>query len=157
MLCEDTLYRRPAFLANAGVSAKIRAVEHDALNGIGVETQLEALPLAAFRQALEKGAFDLYYGQVTLSASFDPRLFFAGGALGYGGYKDPETLTLWEAAASALSGGAAQTAFWRRFLEEAPIAPVLFERRRLLTQRGLTTEPGPVWENLFSRLSSWGR
>ncbi|MDR3207205.1 MAG: ABC transporter substrate-binding protein [Oscillospiraceae bacterium] len=128
----------------------------DTMAGIGVDIQLTPLPLTAFRQALAKGAFDLYYGQVTLAPNFAPTLFFAGGALGYGGYKDPETLALWGEAAAALSGSEAQTAFWRRFLEEAPIAPVLFERQSLLTQRGLVVKPGPTWDNLFFNLAQWG-
>ncbi len=135
----------------------VAAARHvaETLTDAGVAMTLNELSFAAYQEALSKGDFDLYYGAATLSADFSPLLFFRDGSLGFGGFRDTETLALWEAAAAETTAGTAQTAFWTRFLEEAPIAPVLFQRQELLTQRGLLKSPHPVWENLFNHMDAW--
>lgn len=130
-----------------------------ALEGVGVSVAVEEKPFSAYKAALEKGEFDLYYAETTLSADFDPTVFFAGGTLGYGQYKNAETSALWNAAASAPYGtgaaAVARRAFWKRWLEETPVVPVLFTRQALLTQRGLVSDPRPLWGNLFYHFTEW--
>ncbi len=127
----------------------------ETLTDSGVKTEVRALPFAAYRDALESGDFDLYYGQSVLSPAFSPLPFFDGGALGYGKYRDTQTLSLWRDACAAPQSSLAAKNFWTRFLEEAPIAPVLFERQTLLTQRGLVSDPRPVWGNPFAHVAEW--
>ena len=126
-----------------------------AMTGAGAMVHVEELSQSAYFDALNKGAFDMYYDAVALTADFSPLPFFHDGLLGYGGYKDRETLELWEEAAAETFGTAAKQVFWTRFMEEAPIVPVVFQRQALLMQRGLTVEPRPLWENLFVNLSDW--
>ncbi|MDR2670347.1 MAG: ABC transporter substrate-binding protein [Oscillospiraceae bacterium] len=156
-------YRRQPLAFTLIVSAenaeRTAAARHiaQALGDVGVAVEVSALPFNAFLTAMEEGAFDLYYAEATLTPDFNPLVFGADGALGHGVYRDAETLALWEAACAAAPGGAfaAREAFWRRWLAEAPIVPVLFKRQALLTQRGLVTNPAPLFDNLFANLPAW--
>ncbi|MDR0671168.1 MAG: ABC transporter substrate-binding protein [Oscillospiraceae bacterium] len=127
------------------------------LGDMGVAVEVSALPFNSFLTAIKEGAFDLYYAEATLTPDFNPLVFGADGALGYGFYRDAETSALWDAACAAAPGAAAaaRETFWRRWLEEAPIVPVLFKRQALLTQRGLVTNPAPLFGNLFANLPTW--
>src|SRR5699024_3372532 len=61
----------------------------------GISATLTKLEWDSYISALEKGDFDLYLGEVRLTADFDlPPLIPAGGALNYGGYSDTETAQL---------------------------------------------------------------
>ena len=54
---------------------------------------VEELPWEEYLAALEAGDFDLYYGEVRLTADWDLReLLGTGGALNYGGYSDVITV-----------------------------------------------------------------
>ncbi|MDR0381293.1 MAG: ABC transporter substrate-binding protein [Oscillospiraceae bacterium] len=127
------------------------------LGDMGVAVEVSALPFNTFLTAIKEGAFDLYYAEATLTPDFNPLVFDADGALGYGFYHDAETAALWEAVCTAAPGetAGARDAFWRRWLEESPIVPVLFKRQALLTQRGLATNPAPLFDNLFANLPAW--
>ena len=135
----------------------VRAAQRiaDTLIEEGVSVQLEELPKSAYLEALNKGDFDLYYGAVTLTADFSPLPFFKDGSLGFGGFYSAETLARWDDMVAETEETTAWIAFWESFMEQAPIVPVLFQQQAVLMQRGLTTNPRPVWENLFLHLPEW--
>ena len=63
------------------------------LTDAGLEVELRALAWDDYLQALTAGEFDLYLGEVRLTADFDLTAFLTpGGALNYGKYSDAEAL-----------------------------------------------------------------
>jgi peptide/nickel transport system substrate-binding protein len=141
---------------NAERVATAQAIS-ETLSSVGVSAEVTALPFESFTKALKDGEFDLYLAETTLSADFDPLLFCGNGALSFGSYKNSNLLELWNAYVGHTGLGLAsdRSAFWDMFLEEAPIDPVLFKRQALLTQRGLFSNPAPLWDNIFANLPQW--
>ncbi len=115
------------------------------LRKYGMDVSVEALPFDDVTERLEKGEFDLYYGQTRLPENFEPTLFEKGEPLGYGGAESTPALTeLWSA--YALSAAPADAvAYWTAWLEERPILPLFFEQHLLLAQRGFFEKALPRW------------
>ena len=107
-----------------------------ALSAGGVTVAPVVLPWAEYCAALEGGDFDLWIGEVRLTADWDvSALIGAGGALNYGGYASP-------AADAALAAFLAKedepsaAAFYSLLTEEAPILPIVFKSLSVLTPAG---------------------
>ena len=63
----------------------------ESLNDAGFDVTLEALPWADYLAALNAGKFDLYLGEVRMTADFDPTVLVSPtGALNYGRCSDGE-------------------------------------------------------------------
>ena len=117
---------------------------------------IRALPWEEYLLALEAGEFDLYFGEVRLTANWDLRdLIGSGGALNYGGYADEYTDLLLEGFAAGLDRRANTRELCQRLLEQAPIAPLCFKRYTVLTHpdvvEGQRAAPGCS----FYRLEEW--
>lgn len=113
----------------------------------GVPVDINVVPWETYLEALEKGNFDLYFGEVRLTADWDLRsLLGRGGVLNYGGWANEETERLMEEFAAAADRAAAAEALCLHLKEQAPILPVCFKAVSTLTQSG-------VVENLVSTAS----
>ena len=116
----------------------------ESFTSAGIAVSVKVLPWEEYTAALAAGNFDLYYGEVRLSADWDlSALLSTGGALNYGGWSNETTDRLLTAFASAGDRIAAMTALCRHLQEQAPILPVCFKSTSVLTQTG-------VLENLVS-------
>ena len=65
------------------------------LNSLGFNITVKSMEYSEYKQALLKGNFDLYYGEVRLSPNFDLSPFFgATGTLNYGDLADSTMMNL---------------------------------------------------------------
>ncbi len=147
------------FIVNVENPQRAAAAEQvaEALRSIGLTVNVRALSWSNFEKALRDGEFDLYYGEATLAADFSPSLFVKGGSLGYGGYENPEIDAALAAARADMTYNQKTSwlDFWELWQAECPIAPVLFRRQQMLTQRGRIADPRPVWGHVFYHLPEW--
>lgn len=128
------------------------------LRGIGCDVTLAKLPWEEFTAALSRGEFDLYLGETTLTADFDPEaLLGAGGALNYGGFSDRELEELMERYRSAGEETRAMAAseLWTRAAEMAPILPLCFKNGSVLTQWGQMGNVTPTQRDVFAGMENW--
>ena len=115
---------------------------------------VRVLPWADYLDALQRGDFDLYFGEVRLTADCDAgALLDADGALNYGGFVSEALSTLSD---SLLRGGSDLTAMYAEgFAEETPFAPLLFKAKALITPAGLIEGMTPSASNPFDGLEHW--
>jgi len=147
-------------LVNSENNAKAAAAEYIAyqLETAGLAVQVEKLPWDSFLSALRSGSFDLYVGEVMLTADFDlSALLCSSGSLNYGRWTDRQTDELVAALRAAfgeqrpLCAGALAA----HLNEQVPIAPICFKNGSVLTQWGRLTGLAPRQNNIFFGLESW--
>ena len=83
--------RTLTLLVNSENTARVAAAERIAgqLRSTGLKITLEKLAFEDYTLALEQGQFDLYLGEVVLTADFDlSPLLLSGAALNYGRWSD---------------------------------------------------------------------
>lgn len=144
-------------LVNAENSFKVSAAEYlaEALSAFDLQIQVEALPWAEYSAALAAGNFDLYYGEVRLTADWNlSPLVGTGGALNYGGWADARTDELLAAFASASDRTAAMASLCSHLAEQAPILPLCFGASSVLYQTGVITGLAPTAAEPFYDLTS---
>ena len=116
---------------------------------------MRALPWNDYLTALQNGNFDLYLGEVRLTADWDiSPLVRTGGALNYGGYADEQCDTLLDTFLQSESEETARTLY--RYLDQsAPIAPIAFRTSSVLTPSGLIDGLTPTASSPFYGLANW--
>lgn len=155
--CTSGQTRTVTLLVNEENSFKVSAAEYiaQALSGFDLKIQIESLPWAEYTAALAAGNFDLYYGEVKLTADWNlASLVGTGGSLNYGGWSDPETDQLLAAYAAAEDRAAAMEALCARLSQQAPILPVCFSATSVLYQTGTITGLSPTMTEPFYDLSA---
>ena len=138
------------------------------LNALGITTTLYELTWADYMDALEKGEFDMYYGEIrltpdwNLSELFRPRedrsrdLTFQG--MNYSRTRDYSYLNLYEKYLGEGEESARNEAFQavnRYIAESGIILPICFERRELLTHRGVATGISATQYDVFHNFNEW--
>lgn len=117
---------------------------------------VEELPWEEYLAALEAGAFDLYFGEVRLTADWDlSDLIGTGGALNYGGYTDEATDALLADFASAGDRTAAARRLMNQLQQSAPIAPICFKSYTVLTHPGVVEGMTPAPDFTFAGFDAW--
>ena len=102
------------------------------------------------------GEFDLYYGEVRLTADWDLRdLTGTGGALNYGGYTASYTDLLLENLLTADNRPAAARQLLAHLQEVCPIAPICFKNDAVLTHPGVAGNLTPTASSAFYRMDRW--
>lgn len=147
------------FIVNTDNSFKLTVAEYltRQLTDLGITVRLQKLAWDDYLTALERGAFDLYLGEVTLTADFDlTALLTATGHLNYGGYANAETDALLAQLRSADESGrrAASDALLEQFLADTPLAPLCFKNHAVLTQWRSVSGLTPTRQNPFYHLES---
>ena len=109
------------------------------LNSLGFKLTLKTMELSEYRQALQSGNFDLYYGEIRLSNNFDLSPFFSpSGSMCYGGLDDSVMLNLCN---QALANNGNSYNLYKRLCERGYLTPVLFKNLALYTTRGSISHP----------------
>lgn len=160
---DGLLYRKKEALAvtllvNSDNRTKLAIADRlaEELTSLGVTVTVSKLPWKDYMTALTEGRFDLYLGEVRLTADFNVTALLAG-SLNYGGY-DPTLL------ADALTKRNAATghqrywysrALWEDFVKEVPIAPLCFKKESLLLDWGTGIQPTPLRGDLFLGMENW--
>ena len=112
------------------------------------------LPWGEYAAALEAGSFDLYLGEVRLTADWDAGVLLdAGGALNYGGFVSEQLAGL--NGAFLLGGNASAARYAEGFVEETPFAPLLFKSKTVLTPSGLVDGMTPTASDPFYGFADW--
>ena len=155
------LSNRPIkLLVNSENAAKVAAAQRIAyqLEAAGLQVSLSKLPFEDYLAALTERNFDLYVGEVVLTADFDlSALLSSSGSLNYGAWQDAQFDALLTAFRSA-QGEARSTAAASMLTylnQQVPIAPICFKNGSVLTQWGRLSGLDPVRGNVFHHLEGW--
>ena len=144
-------------LVNAENTFKSALAEHLAqqLSASYVTVTPVVLPWADYLAALESGDFDLWLGEVRLTADWDiASLIGTGGALNYGGYADAAA----DAALKAFltnENEATAAALYEKLAEDAPILPLVFKSFSVLTPEGVIDGIAPSMTQPLNGLAEW--
>ena len=158
------------FIVNSDSTAKVLAARRicEQLNALGITTTLYELTWADYMNALENGEFDMYYGEIRLTPDWDlselfrPRedrskdLTFQG--MNYSRTRDYSYLNLYEKYLGEGEESARNEAFQavnRYIAETGIILPICFERRELLTHRGVATGISATQYDVFHNFNEW--
>ena len=140
-----------SLLSGHGTAAQLPIAPQDADYPKTYEYRTTAEEYAA---ALEAGSFDLYLGEVRLTADWDAgALLDAGGALNYGGFVSEQLSGL--NGAFLLGGNASAERYVKGFAEETPFAPLLFKSKTVLTPSGLVDGMTPTASDPFYGFADW--
>ena len=124
----------------------------------GISVTVDRLPWEEYLEALSQGDFDLYLGEVSLSADFNlTQLRSPTGTLNYGGWNNSACGAM-IASMQSFAGEERQVAARRLYSylnQWCPIAPICFKNGTVLTQYGRVSNLSPVQNNLFFHLSQW--
>ncbi len=114
------------------------------------------LPWEDYLAALEAGDFDLYFGEVRLTADWDlTDLLATEGPLNYGGYANEATDQLLQEFSAATDRPAAAKRLLAHLQSNAPIAPVCFKNYCVLTHPGVVEGVSPAPSGVFYGLEQW--
>lgn len=152
-----TADRTLTLLVNAENSFKVSVAEYlaSSLTSAGVPVEVRSLPWEEYTAALAAGDFDLYYGEVKLTADWDlSSLLASGGALNYGGWANPQTDQLLATYAAAADRSAAMNALCGHLRSQAPILPVCFKSTSVLMQTDVLENLSPTMSEPFYDLPS---
>lgn len=146
-------------IVNTDNSFKVTIAEYlaEELADLGLSVELKKLSWEDYLSALGQGSFDLYLGEVTLTADFDLEPLLGGdGALNYGRYASEETDALLADLRAAGEDDLFQTAdaLLTQFQEDAPLAPLCFKNNCVLTQWQSISGLEPTRQNPFYHLES---
>lgn len=120
----------------------------------GVPVTVQALPWEEYTAALLSGDFDLFYGEVKLTADWDlSALLSTDGPLNYGGWSDPQTDQLLAAFAGANDRSAAAKSLCAYLQTQAPILPVCFKSTSVLMQNDVLSGLQPTMAEPFYNLT----
>lgn len=147
------------FVVNTDNSFKLAVAEYltEQLVDLGISVDLQKLAWDDYITALERGNFDLYLGEVTLTADFDlTSLLSKNGTLNYGGYTNAEMDALLIQLRTAAESNRTQavTAFLEQFQADMPLAPLCFKNHAVLTRWGSISGLEPTRQNPFYHLDS---
>lgn len=148
--------RSLVLLVNGENEFKVSAANHlaETFTAAGIPTETRVLPWEEYTAALEAGNFDLYYGEVRLTADWDlSPLLATGGSLNYGGWADERTDQLLSAFLSAEDRPAAMHTLCAHLQEQAPILPVCFKSVSVLSQAGILEGLTPTAAEPFYNLA----
>ena len=146
-------------LVNSENSFKRSAAEHiaNSLSAFDLKVEVRALPWEEYTAALAAGDFDLYYGEVKLTADWDlAPLLSSGGALNYGRWSSARTDQLLAELLSATEEQRqmAVETLCTHLHQTAPILPVCFKSTSVLVQGGVIEGLSPTAADPFHDFSS---
>lgn len=149
------------FIVNGDNSYKVQAAQEisKSLKEVGINVTLTPLRWSEYLSTLKSGAFDLYYGDVSLPASFDfTQLLSSGGSLDFGhtgSAQYTESINAFLSASDADSQKAAAQQLCSLVSDNAPIIPVLYKEYALHTNRNAISGLDPTQSSLFYGLINW--
>ncbi len=113
----------------------------------GLRLTVTALERKQYEQALQNQDFDVYLGEVRLTANFDMSEFFMKyGNLQFGSISNTGLVTL---CSEALANSGSYSELHRQILEWAPICPVVFKSYAIYVTRGKITNNEPGVDHVF--------
>lgn len=148
--------RTLSLLVNQENSFKVSVAQYlaDTFSSAGVPVEVNALPWEEYTAALAAGNFDLYYGEVRLTADWNlTSLLGSGGSLNYGHWSDPQMDQLLSAYASAADRASAMQNLCAYLRNQAPILPICFKSTSVLMQNDVVEGLTPTMMEPFYNLT----
>ncbi|MDR0862093.1 MAG: ABC transporter substrate-binding protein [Oscillospiraceae bacterium] len=149
------------FIVNDDNEFKVAAAERiaDVISRVGLDIELKVLPWDEFEAVLKSGGFDMYYGEVRLSADFNlSPLLLPGGSLDYGGMggeKYRALLADFSAAESEKAQTDAARALCYAVEDDAPFIPLLYKQFAVHTGRNVARGLRPTQSGIFTNITQW--
>lgn len=112
----------------------------------GIELVVDSVNENVFKNRLYAGDFDLYFGEVKLSPTFDLSPFFNGGALCYGSIYSGNLTTMCQ---EALENSGNYYNLHSSIMAYGMLCPVLFKSYAIYATRGTITNMYPAVDNVF--------
>lgn len=152
--------RSLTLVVNSENAARVAAAQRIAqqLSWTGMNVTVKKLAFEDYILALKQGNFDLYLGEVVLTADFDlSALLLPGASLNYGGWADAAAAELIRQFRAAQDGLRVSNAvlLYNHLTQEVPIAPICFKNGCVLTRWGRLSGLAPVRGNVFYHLDGW--
>lgn len=147
-------------IVNSDSSFKVSIAQEiaDELEGLGMDVTVETLSWSDFKEAVADGDYDLYLGEVQLTADFGLDAFLeADGDQNPRGYSNSDLTDLYTAFCKS-SGEARQEAaeaLYTELADQAPFIPICFKCYSALYQWNTLTSLTPTQHNLFYQFSGW--
>jgi len=150
------------FIVNIENSHKLSAAQRIAedLRQFGFDVNVRELQWTNFMDALEDGDFDMYYGEVLLSADFDfsPLLLPGEGSVNYGRTGNTAYRTLIQSFLAASTPEEVSYAggnLCREIVLNAPFVPILYKRHAIYSPMGVVTGATPGQSGVFYNFQDW--
>ena len=152
--------RSLTLVVNSENTARVHAAERIAeqLRSTGLKITVNKLAFEDYLLALQQGSFDLYLGEVVLTADFDlSALLLSGGSLNYGRWSDEAFAPLLSVYRASQGTQRVSNAglLYGYLAQEVPIAPICFKNGCVLTRWGRLSGLEPVRGNVFYHLDRW--
>ena len=152
--------RSLTLVVNSENTARVSAAERIAeqLRSTGLKVTVNKLAFEDYLLALQQGNFDLYLGEVVLTADFDlSALLLSGGSLNYGRWSDEAFAPLLSVYRTSQGTQRVSNAglLYGYLAQEVPIAPICFKNGCVLTRWGRLSGLEPVRANVFYHLDRW--
>ena len=149
-----------SLVAPSDNAIRATAAEHlaNGLKELDIQVELRLLAWDDYLAALDAGDFDLYLGEVRLTADFDlTALITPGGSLNFGGYADEQAAQLLQAYRAASGQGRDLSArrLSQRLMEEPPFGVLCFKNWSVLTQWSRISNLTPTQQNVFYGFAQW--
>lgn len=149
--------RTLTLLVNSENHFKLSAAQYlaEMYTAAGIPMEVQALPWEEYVAALSAGAFDLYYGEVRLTADWDlTSLLGVAGNLNYTGWAAPQTSQLLAAYAVSSDRAAAMKELCSHLQLYAPILPICFKSTSVLLQSDVVRILSPTMMEPFYQLEN---
>lgn len=130
----------------------------EALDTGDLHVTVVTLPWEEYVEAIYNQEYDLFLGEVKMTADWDATTLFGGvGAMNFAYYYNPDMddLLAEYLSASEESRPLAAEKLCRFMQSEAPITPLFFKKNTVLTTADLITDLHPTEADPFYDLSSW--
>ena len=150
------------FIVNIENSHKLATANYlaDRLRSFGLDVTVRALPWSQFIADLEKGEFDIYYGETLLGADFNltPLLMPGDQNLNFGrtahtSYKP--MIDDFLAAGTQEEVSEAGESLIREIIVNAPFVPILYKRHAIYSPMGVITGASPGQSGVFYNFHEW--
>lgn len=143
-------------LVNDENTFKVSAAQQiaETFSGFGIPMTVRTLPWAEYTAALAAGEFDLYYGEIKLTADWNlSHLLSTGAALNYGGWSDPLFEQHLANYLSAADRSSAMERLCTYLQNQAPILPLCFKSTSVLLQTDVLEGLEPTMSEPFYNLT----
>lgn len=148
--------RSLSLLVNEENRFKVSVAQYlaDSFTKAGVPTEVSVLPWEEYTAALASGNFDLYYGEIKLTADWDlSALLFSTGALNYGGWSNPQTDRLLADFSAAADRSIAAQTLCKHLQLQSPVLPLCFKSSSVLVQSNVLDGLTPTMNEPFYNFS----
>lgn len=148
------------FIVNNENASKVAAARDIAKNmeTVGLRVNLRELAWDDYMTALQKKDFDMYYAEVKLTPDFDlTRLLTKKAPLNYGGISDENYATYINDYLKAADGSRQMymDLMCKYIGETAPIIPIAFNKKQVMTHRDVVLGLNPTQYNIFYGIETW--